>query len=750
MQACITCEVSNKCGLKDEELFDLCPKLKTFEEKGKIDTRPNEMSPPIDYGILRKYFGYSEFRQLQKDIIQDVLKGNDVLVLMPTGGGKSLCYQYPSLLFKGLTIVISPLISLMKNQVDSMRMNGIPAEFINSSLNYRDIIKIKSALLQNHVRLLYIAPERFTVPSFLSFLKGLNINLFAIDEAHCISEWGHDFRPEYRQLKQIRQYFPFVPIIALTATATPKVREDIITQLALSDCKRYLAGFNRKNLVYYVKPKQDAIRQIMEILRTKPGESGIIYCYSRKNVETITQGLKNAGFRALPYHAGLSANQRTQNQEKFIKDDVELLVATVAFGMGIDKPNIRFVIHHDLPKNLEAYYQETGRAGRDGLKSECVLFYSFGDRQKIEYFIKQISNEKERQIAQNKLKDIIDFSETNLCRRKLLLGYFGEDFKEDNCKGCDNCLLPKEEIEATTEIMTILSCIDEMGERFGINYVIDVLIGGKSSRVLQNGHASLRSYGSGKNLPKKMWHGFIRELIQRGYLIVEGEYPVLKLNRKSREILSQSKSGLRNEKIYLVKPRTIEKPIKMERETTDDGLFNKLRILRKTLADAQNQPPYLIFNDASLKLMASRQPCNLADFRKITGVGDKKLERYGGIFISEIQRFCEKQDSYNHPVKNQSSEYVTLEMLNQGMDLDEITLKKNLSLNTIYVHIEKLILSGENIDIEKFMKKEKIESISGAIIELGAETLKPIKERLGDNFSYGEIRLVRARMMKGF
>jgi ATP-dependent DNA helicase RecQ len=747
MQACITCEVSNKCGLKDEGLFDLCPKLKTVKVPGKIDMHPDEISPVIDHNILRRYFGYSEFRKLQKDIIQDVLKGNDILVLMPTGGGKSLCYQYPSLLFKGLTIVISPLISLMKNQVDSMRANGIPAEFINSSLNYGDILRIKSALLDNKIRLLYIAPERFTIPSFLSFLKELKISLFAIDEAHCISEWGHDFRPEYRQLKQMRQYFPDVPIIALTATATPKVREDIINQLALKDYRRYLASFNRENLFYYVKPKKDAFRQIVEILRAKPGESGIIYCYSRKSVETIAEGLKNAGFRALAYHAGLSSNERSHNQEKFIKDDVEVLVATIAFGMGIDKPNIRFVIHHDLPRNLEAYYQETGRAGRDGLKSECVLFYSYGDRLKIEYFINQMSNEKERQIAQNKLNEIINFSETVLCRRKLLLGYFGEDFKEINCQGCDNCLLPKVEIEATDEIITILSCIDEMGERFGINYCLDVLIGGKSSRLLNNGHASLRSYGSGKTLPKKIWHGFIRELIQRKYLDLEGEYPVIKLNQKSRDILSKSNAGAKNDKIYLVKPQTIEKP-RIEHDAADDGLFEKLRTLRKTLADAGNLPPYMIFNDATLKQMAARRPCDPEDFRKITGVGDKKLERYGGIFIGEIRRFCEKYDSSGHPVKKKLSENITLEMLDQGLDLDEITLRRNLSLNTVYGHIEKLILADENIEIEKLIKKDKIETISNAILELGGGSLKPIKDRLGDNYSYGEIRLVKARMAK--
>ncbi len=746
MQVCTTCEASTRCGLKDEGLFDLCPKIKTVEKTVKPEVEKEATTAVIDKEILRRYFGYSEFRQLQQDIILDVLKGNDALVLMPTGGGKSLCYQYPSMLFKGLTIVVSPLISLMKNQVDSLRQNGIAAEYINSSLNYEDITKIKSALLQNRIRLLYVAPERLTIPSFLSFLKGLNISLFAIDEAHCISEWGHDFRPEYRQLKIIGTSFPEVPIIALTATATTKVREDIINQLELKYCKKYIASFNRENLVYYVKPKQDAFRQIVEFLRTKPRESGIIYCYSRKSVESLTENLKYAGFRALPYHAGLSASVRSMNQDKFIKDDVEILVATVAFGMGIDKPNIRFVIHHDLPKNLEAYYQETGRAGRDGLRSDCVLFYSYGDRQKIEYFINQMTNEKERQIAHNKLMDIINFCETNVCRRKLLLEYFGEDHKENNCSGCDNCLTPKDEMEATGEILTILSCVEELGEMFGINYCIDVMTGSKSSRLMHNGHTALKSYGSGKNLPKKTWHGFIRELLRRSYLNLEGEYPVLKLCQNSRDMLSGSKSGAENQKIFLVKPSVVEKPAIIEQDIEDSGLFEALRTLRKTLADAENYPPYMIFNDASLKQMASRRPCTPEDFRNITGVGDKKLERYGAIFIGEIRRFCEKNDSYSQPAKKQSSEYVTMQMLDQDMDLDEITLKRNLSLNTIYGHIEKLILAGENIHIEKLVKKEKIEVISSAIIEMGGETLKPIKEKLGDNFSYGEIRIVRAKI----
>jgi ATP-dependent DNA helicase RecQ len=758
MQVCITCESSGRCGLKKDGLFDLCPKMKTVgkkaepkvqietkEKKGKIEID----TPVIDKELLRRYFGYSEFRQLQQNIILDVLKGNDVLVLMPTGGGKSLCYQYPSLLFKGLTIVVSPLISLMKNQVDSLRSNGIPAEYLNSSLNYEEIRKIKSALLQNRIRLLYIAPERLAIPAFLSFLKGLKISLFAIDEAHCISEWGHDFRPEYRQLKLIGASFPDVPIIALTATATMKVREDIVNQLELKDARKYIASFNRHNLVYHVRPKQDAFGQIVEFLRTKPRESGIIYCYSRKNVDALTENLKYAGFRALPYHAGLSPDVRSANQEKFIKDDVEILVATIAFGMGIDKPNIRFVIHHDLPKNLEAYYQETGRAGRDGLRSDCVLFYSYGDRQKIEYFINQMTNEKERQIAYNKLKEIINFCETNVCRRKLLLGYFGEEYKENKCSGCDNCLIPKEEIEATGEILTILSCVRELDEKFGINYCIDVLTASKSTRVLQNGHTVLRSYGSGKNLPKKVWHGFIRELLQREYLNLDGEYPVLKLCQKGRDLLSGSKGNVTTEKIYLVKPSVVEKPALpeiMEQDTDDRGLFEALRTLRKTLADAENSKPYIIFHDSSLKQMAAQRPCTSEDFRKITGVGDTKLEKYGAIFISEIKRFCGKTGLSSQPVKKRSSDSITMEMLDQGMDLDMITITRDLSLNTIYGHIENLILRGEDIDIERFISKEKIEVISNAIFETGGGALKPIKDRLGDNFSYGEIRLVKAKM----
>lgn len=655
MQVCSTCGDYNECELKEDGFFDLCPRFKEIEKSNKNGpgfdlNNPDPLKPgrkdiEIDYEILQKYFGFSEFRPLQNEIITSVLDRKDSLVLMPTGGGKSLCYQYPSLLFDGITIVVSPLISLMKNQVDSLRSNGISAAYINSSLNYEEINNIRSDLEKNLIRLLYIAPERLAIPSFLSFLKGLRISLFAIDEAHCISEWGHDFRPEYRQLKLIRKSFPNVPIIALTATATPKVREDIINQLDLRDCKNYIASFNRKNLVLSVRPKKDSFRQLIQFLKNRDNESGIIYCQSRKKVGSLTQKLYQEGYNVLPYHAGLSQQIRSSNQEKFIKDDVDILVATIAFGMGIDKPNVRFVIHYDLPKNLEAYYQEIGRAGRDGLKSECVLFYSYGDRQKVEYFINQINDEKESHIALNKLRDMINFSETSICRRKVLLDYFGEEFKDTDCKGCDNCLSPKDKSEASSEVHTIISCIEEVGERFGINYIIDIITGSKNQRLMGNGHTSLKSYGTGKVHSRKIWHSFIRELVHLGYLEQGGDvYPTLRLNDKSRAFVTDYTGG-DQEKIFLIKQEDKEKTGKLEPDTDyDRGLFEVLRRLRKGLADAENYPPYIIFNDASLKQMATLYPRDLNDFRKITGVGDLKLKKYGEAFVEEINQYCKKSD----------------------------------------------------------------------------------------------------------
>lgn len=597
---------------------------------------------------LQKYFGYRSFYPLQEEIIKSVLDHNDVFVLMPTGGGKSLCYQLPALLFDGLTIVISPLIALMKDQVDGLIADGISATFINSSLNYREIDTRKQDLTNNTVKILYIAPERLLMPEFLQFLQRLKVSLFAIDESHCISEWGHDFRPEYRQLSMLKDKFPGVPVMALTATATPVVRKDIVSQLKLRNCKIFHASFNRENLYYQIRPKDNTFRQLLHYLEDRKKDSGIIYCQSRKSVEDLAERLQAKGFRALPYHAGLTSELRSKNQERFIRDDAEIIVATIAFGMGIDKPNVRYVIHYDLPKSIEGYYQETGRAGRDGLKSECILFFSYADKFKIEHFIEQKPDEKEKQSAYRQLREIIAYCESNVCRRRVLLAYFGEDYDKPGCGNCDICLEPKEQFDGTIAAQKILSCVYRTRERFGITYVADVLTGSRNQKVLENGHDTIKTYGAGKEYHKSQWQSFIRELIQLEYLKLEGDkYPVLKLNETCRAVL------FNNEKVYLTKPEERVEAGKDDKsyEKSKDGkstdevrdydrtLFERLRTLRKTLADNEQMPPYVIFHDTALKEMSIYCPVTLNDFRKIKGVGEQKLQKYGEIFIREITSY---------------------------------------------------------------------------------------------------------------
>lgn len=597
---------------------------------------------------LQKYFGYKTFYPLQEDIIREVLGHNDVFVLMPTGGGKSLCYQLPALLFDGLTIVISPLIALMKDQVDGLVADGISATFINSSLNYREIDVRKQDLINKKIKILYIAPERLFMPEFLQFLQRLNVSMFAIDESHCISEWGHDFRPEYRQLNMLKEKFPGIPAMALTATATPVVRKDIVSQLRLQNCKVFNASFNRENLYYQIRPKDNTFRQLLHYLEERKRDSGIIYCQSRKSVEELAERLQAKGFRALPYHAGLTSETRSRNQERFIHDDAEIIVATIAFGMGIDKPDVRYVIHYDLPRSIEGYYQETGRAGRDGLKSECILFFSYADKFKIEHFIEQKSDEKEKQSAYRQLREIIAYCESNVCRRRVLLAYFGEDFDKPGCGNCDICLDPKEQFDGTIAAQKILSCVYRTRERFGIIYVADVLTGSRNQKIMENGHDTIKTYGVGKEYSRTQWLSFIRELIQLEYLKLDGDnYPVLKLNEKSRAVL------FNNEKVYLTKPEERIENRKDERSNKkpdnekakdldmdyDRTLFERLRTLRKTLADNEQIPPYVIFHDTALKEMSIYCPVSLDDFRKIKGVGEQKLQKYGEIFIKEISSY---------------------------------------------------------------------------------------------------------------
>ncbi|AKB76597.1 ATP-dependent DNA helicase RecQ [Methanosarcina horonobensis HB-1 = JCM 15518] len=639
------------------------------------------------HSVLHQYFGYTAFRPLQEEIIRDVLDRKDVFVLMPTGGGKSICYQLPSLLLDGVTVVVSPLISLMKDQVDGLEANGIAAACMNSTQSAREIRDIKTAFLENRLKVLYIAPERLMMPGTFAFLKKGKVSLFAIDEAHCISEWGHDFRPEYRKLKLLRDSktgFPDVPVIALTATATNRVRKDIITQLGLDiDPEKgpYVASFNRSNLYYEVRPKKDTFSEITDYLLRHRGEAGIIYCQSRNNVETLTRKLNLAGFRALPYHAGLSDSERSRNQEMFIKDDVDIIVATIAFGMGINKSNVRFVIHYDLPRNLESYYQETGRGGRDGSPCECILFFSRGDRFKIEYFIAQKTNEKEKDISLVQLRQMVAYCEGNKCRRQTLMEYFGEELSTQ-CGNCDTCLRPKNTFDGTEAARKLISCIQELNQRFGTNYIIDVLTGSKNKKIKQNRHEKLKAHGSGKEFSKEQWRSLASEMLNTGFLEVSGaQYPVLKLNAMSRKILNGS------ERIELVCPEgfipgaeesftlpapagkspgkaendvqtpacehsTVTDILKKEKSgglpksgtEHDPILFERLKALRKQIALNKNLPPYIIFSDTSLKEMAAKLPRTPEEFHSITGVGDHKLRKYGDDFLKEIRDYCKDYD----------------------------------------------------------------------------------------------------------
>ncbi|NIA09680.1 MAG: DNA helicase RecQ, partial [Nitrospiraceae bacterium] len=611
----------------------------------------NEINMGSAYHALQKYFGYTTFLPLQEDIIRDILLKNDVFVLMPTGGGKSLCYQLPALLLDGVAIVVSPLIALMKDQVDALKANGIAAAHINSSLSFDEMQHVRLDLAENMISILYVAPERIMIPDFLSALKRLNISLIAVDEAHCISEWGHDFRPGYRQLKLLKEHFPKAPLVALTATATSRVQEDITTQLRLSNPKIYKASFNRKNLLYQVKPKNDSYNQLLQYLEHHKRDSRIIYCYSRKSADDLANKLQKAGYRALPYHAGLHSDLRIETQDKFVKDDVEIIVATIAFGMGIDKSNVRFVIHNDLPKNLETYYQETGRAGRDGEGSDCIIFFSRADMRKIEYFIEQKEDETEKQIAYKKLHDMVDFCESRTCRRKILLEYFGETYDETNCGNCDNCLEPKETIDGTIIAQKIISCVSQVNEGFGINYIVDILRGSGNQKIIRNRHNTLTAYGTGREYSKKQWQAFTRELVQLGHLRSEGDrYPIVKLTQKSHGVLSGK------EEVLLAKP---EEEVQIIQQNVDEDfdcdLFEILRSLRKKLSDDMGMPPYIIFHDSSLKEMATCFPRSLSDFRKINGVGESKLEKYGELFLNEIINYCEKRGCIpSFPVKEET------------------------------------------------------------------------------------------------
>jgi ATP-dependent DNA helicase RecQ len=723
---------------------------------------------------LKHYFGYDEFRSGQKEIINTALANKDLLVIMPTGGGKSLCFQLPALLKTGVTIVVSPLIALMQDQVQQLADNGIAATFLNSSITTEARRDRVAAIYEGKIDLLYVAPERLNQEFISNFLIDLHQEVgiagFAIDEAHCVSEWGHDFRPDYRKLAQLREYFPKVPFLALTATATDRVRQDIIKQLDLRDPDIHVASFNRPNLYYEVRRKStNPYRELLAQVKQTDG-AGIIYCLSRKKVDELTHKLTQDGIKVLPYHAGLDGETRTNNQTSFIRDDVQWMVATVAFGMGINKPDVRSVIHYDLPRNIEGYYQESGRAGRDGEPAHCTLYFGMGDIKTIEYLIAQKIDretgealEEEQRIATQQLRRVINYAEASECRRIVQLSYFGESFP-GNCNNCDNCKYPRPISDWTIEAQKLLSCIYRFEERrkgqtYGLAYTIDVLRGSKSDKVLKNGHDTLSTYGIGKDRTVDEWRMLGRSLLHQGLVdeTTDG-YPVLKLNPLSMEILKHQR-----------KVEIAVTPLKPKADNIDvstnsaesQALYNRLQKLRKQYADATKVPPYVIFADSSLRLMAQQQPQTLAQFAQISGVGARKLAQYGEMFTAEIRAF---RSEAGLPVQTEteptpplvphtpsksdasSSQLQTLDLYQRGLSFGEIAIERSMRESTIIDHLVKVMECGYEVNLDRIIALDKQEQIERAIKQVGAERLTPIREHLGDSYSYEEIKLVRAKL----
>ena len=583
--------------------------------------------------ILKEVFGYPEFRTLQKEVIANVLAKRDTLVIMPTGGGKSLCYQIPALIFEGLTIVVSPLISLMKDQVEQLTELGVNAVVLNSSLSAAEYEENVKLIKERKAKMLYVAPETLMMERTLNLLSSLKVDCLTIDEAHCISEWGHDFRPEYRQLADLRSRFPEAVTMALTATATPRVQRDISQTLRFAKSNVFIASFNRENLFLQVIRKNDPFEQTLKFLRKRENQSGIIYCFSRKQVDELYERLHYLNFSVRPYHAGLSDAQRKKHQELFIKDDVQIIVATIAFGMGINKPNVRFVIHYDLPKNIESYYQEIGRAGRDGLNADCLLLFGYGDISKINYFIDQKEDEKERRIAKHHLNDLINYAESYECRRKPLLNYFGESYDKENCGMCDNCTKAKEElVDITIAAQKFLSCVVRTGEFFGAMHIVDILRGSKSQKVMDKGHDRLSTYGIGKEYSKEQWLHLSHQFLVKNIIRKDYEYGSLKVTEEGREVLRSKK------KVFgKIKEAEISAAPKESFDLFyDKELFEVLRIKRKEIADRFHFPPYVIFPDKTLIEMSAKYPTSTDKLTSIHGVGTVKLKKYGKEFVEAI------------------------------------------------------------------------------------------------------------------
>jgi ATP-dependent DNA helicase RecQ len=705
--------------------------------------------------VLLKHFGYSTFRPQQKEIISDVLEGKDVLALMPTGGGKSICYQLPAMILPGLTVVISPLIALMKDQVESLKQNGIEAEYLNSTQTSKEQQIIEAQVRAGVIKLLYVAPERLFsgAEPLIHDLSDFNIGLFAIDEAHCISHWGHDFRPEYLKLSMLKKLYPKVPVIALTATADKRTRDDMVKNLALFDPGIFISSFDRENISYFVEQKQNSKDRLLKFLTNHNTDSGIIYTLARKTTEQLADWLTSYGFSALPYHAGLDPKKRAKNQELFIRDEVKIIVATIAFGMGIDKSNVRFIVHWNLPKNIEGYYQETGRAGRDGMPSEALLFFSRGDAHMLRQFISDMDDQEQQNILYKKLDQMINLCETRNCRRKTILNYFDEAH-DGNCGSCDVCLENNTYFDGTVIAQKALSAIIRLKESYGTGFVVDFLRGSKSEKI-KSFHRQIKTYGVGSDLSKDDWFKHIRSMIDQGLIqIADGKYPVLKITQNGAEVLA----GKRNVSLISIEERASNTVVKDENTIS---LFNHLKTIRKELATSANVAAYMILSDKTLDELASYRPFKLEQITAISGFGEVKAAKYGERFTKEIKDYCDKNGLESNmkantrpvrvpkkrkkPTSVSPTVITTLEYFENGLDYQAISSKRGMTEATILNHLCQLI-ENKKIKVDAVIAPETVASIAPMIDQEKVQSLTEIREQLDNKYSFNEIKLVRSSL----
>ena len=716
------------------------------------------------HGKLKEYFGFSSFKGNQEAVIRNVLEGKDTFVLMPTGGGKSLCYQLPALLMDGVAIVISPLIALMKNQVDAMRTfsaeSGI-AHFLNSSLNKTAVTQVRSDVLAGKTKLLYFAPESLTKEDNVAFLRKIRISFYAIDEAHCISEWGHDFRPEYRRIRPIINEIGPAPLIALTATATPKVQLDIQKNLGMSDAAVFKSSFNRPNLYYEIRPKHDVDREIIRFIKQNEGKSGIIYCLSRKKVEELTELLVANGIRALAYHAGMDASTRAANQDDFLMERVEVIVATIAFGMGIDKPDVRYVIHYDIPKSLEGYYQETGRAGRDGGEGYCLTFYSYKDIQKLEKFM-QGKPIAEQEIGKLLLLETVSYAESSMCRRKTLLHYFGEEYTEENCGNCDNCRHPKPRIDARAALRMALEALHDLGDKFKTDYLINVLVGKNTALIKSYGHNKSKWFGAGAEHDARFWGAVLRQALIMGLVDKNIEnYGLISINKRGEDYVAMPYPvTVTLDHDYDEEEKEAEAVAPVGRGgAADEELFSMLKDLRKKVAKQHGLPPFVIFQDPSLEDMAVQYPVTIEEMQNITGVGVGKARKFGAEFVKLIKAYVEEkeiirpQDMVVKSVASKSGNKIfIIQSIDRKMDFEDIARAKDLDFDELLTEIEGIVNSGTKLDIsyylKDFMDEDKVEDIYLYFKEdAESDSLDAAIGELGSDYTEEEIRLVRIKFI---